>query len=291
MTTESTTPPRSTLVLIVSYDGAEFAGSQVQAGARTIQGELEAASARLAARPVKTVFAGRTDRGVHAARQVVGLPDPRPDLDLGTLVKAVNAGLSHDLAVVGAGRRPPGFHARYDARWREYRYRVWAGPPQPLARGFAWQRRGSLDGEAMDLAARGMIGERDLAALAGGGEGVPWSDRRKRPRSTIRRIYRCSCRPITPWWGDLDGTLAEIRVVADGFLPRMVRNIAALLVEVGEGRRPPSWVEEVLAGRDRRRAGGTAPPEGLILWRIGYDDAEPDAEPGGSSGDCRTLRW
>jgi tRNA pseudouridine38-40 synthase len=278
MTTESEAAP-ATLVLVVSYDGAGFAGSQEQPGARTVQAELEAALARLAGAPVRTVFAGRTDRGVHAAGQVASLPDPRPDLDRPTLLQALNAALPDDLAVVGGERRPSGFHARYDARWREYRYRVWAGPPQPLARSLCWQRRGELGVEAMDAAARRLIGERDWAALAGGGEGVPWSPRQHRPRGTVRRILRCSCRRLTPWWGEAAGALVEVRVAADGFLPRMVRTIAALLVEIGEGRRPPEWLDEVVAGRDRRHGGGTAPPHGLILWRVGYGDDEPEPDP------------
>jgi tRNA pseudouridine38-40 synthase len=279
MTSESEGASRATLVLVVSYDGSRFAGSQVQPNARTVQGELDRALQRLAGGPVRLVFAGRTDGGVHAAGQVVSLPDPRPDLDAATLAKALNAGLSDDLAVVGVERRPSGFHARYDAHWREYRYRIWAGTPQPLARSFCWQRRGWLDPAAMDDAARRLVGTRDLAALAGGGEGVPWSARQERPRGTVRRIYLCSCRCLTPWWGEPDGTLVEVRVAADGFLPRMVRNIAALLIEVGEGARAPGWIDEVVASRDRRHGGGTAPPHGLILWRVGYGDEEPEPGP------------
>jgi tRNA pseudouridine38-40 synthase len=279
MTTESRGGGSPALVLVVSYDGTDFAGSQIQPGARTVQGELDAVLARLAGGPVRTVFAGRTDAGVHAARQVVGLADPRPDLDEPALLRALNSMLLDDVAVVRVERRPNGFHARYDARWREYRYRVWSGPPQPLLRRYSWQRRAQLDLDAMSAGARRLRGERDVAALAGGGEGVPWSERQGRPRGTVRRIIRSSCRPVHHWWGEADGSLVEIRVAADGFLPRMVRNIAALLIEIGEGERPPEWLDEVLASRDRRLGGGTAPPHGLTLWRVGYDDEEPDPDP------------
>jgi tRNA pseudouridine38-40 synthase len=131
----------------------------------------------------------------------------------------------------------------------------------------------------MDQAARMLIGKRDFAALAGSGEGVPWSARQGRPRGTVRTILRCSCREIRPWWGEPEGSLIEIRVAADGFLPRMVRTIAALLVEVGEGDRLPRWLDEVVAARDRRQGGGTAPACGLTLWRVGYGDDEPGADP------------
>lgn len=266
------------MALVVSYDGAGFVGSQTQARGRTVQGELEAALVRLAGGPVSTVFAGRTDAGVHAAGQVVSLLDPRPDLDEATLAKAIGAWLPEDLTVLEVQRRPAGFHARYDAVWREYRYRIWSGAPQPLARTLCWQRRAALDARRMDDAARRFVGERDFAAVAGGGEGVPWSERRERARGTTRRVIRCSCRRLDPWWGPVEGELLEVRVAADGFLPRMVRTIVALLVEVGEGRREIGWIDEVLDGRDRRLAGGTAPAHALILWRVGYPGAEPELD-------------
>jgi tRNA pseudouridine38-40 synthase len=278
VTTESTDANRLVLALVVSYDGARFVGSQTQPKGRTIQSELDAALARLAGMPVATVFAGRTDAGVHAVGQLVSLPDPRPDLDEATLAKALNAWLPEDLAVLRVERRPAGFHARYDAAWREYRYRLWSGAPQPLARSHCWQRRGLLDWRRMDEAARRFVGERDFAAVAGGGEGVPWSEWRERARGTTRRVIRCSCRRFDPWWGPADGQLLEIQVAADGFLPRMVRTIVALLVEVGEGRREVDRIDEVLAGRDRRLAGGTAPAHGLTLWRVGYAGELPDPD-------------
>src|SRR5688572_29624568 len=124
MTTEAAAARSPTLVLVISYDGTGFAGSQVQPVARTVQGELDAALARLAGGPVTSVFAGRTDAGVHAAGQVVSLVNPRPDLEPATLTQALNATLPADIAVLEAQRGAAGFNARYDASWREYRYRV-----------------------------------------------------------------------------------------------------------------------------------------------------------------------
>ena len=268
------------LKLSLSYDGSDFAGSQVQPGQRTVQAELDRALERLAGAPVTTVFAGRTDTGVHAAGQVVSLLDPRPTMAERDWLLALNAHLPEDVAVVAVQRERDGFHARYDAKWREYRYRIWSGPSQPLVRRFTWQVRGELDAGALDAGARVLLGERDLAAVAGGGEGVPWSDRREAPRGTVRRITRCSAKRIEPWWGTADaGTLVEVRIVADGFLPRMVRNVVALLVEVGQGKQPVEWIDRVLATRDRRFGGGTAPPHGLTLWRVGYGTEEPEPDP------------
>ena len=133
MTTESDDAGRSVLRLVVSYDGRDFVGSQVQPHGRTVQGVLDEALVRLAGGPVDTTLAGRTDAGVHAAGQVVSLADPRPDLDDATVRAALNAALPDDVAVLRVERRPAGFHARHDAVWREYRYRVWCGGREPLA--------------------------------------------------------------------------------------------------------------------------------------------------------------
>ncbi len=272
---------RGALALVLQYDGSAFAGSQFQAGARTVQGELEAAFSDLFHEPVKTVFAGRTDRGVHAVGQVVSCRDPRPVWGIEAVGKALNARLADDLAVGAIERRSGRFHARYDASWREYRYRIWNGTPQPLARHQVWQRVEPLDVGEMALAAARLIGQHDLAALASGGAGVPWSDWRDRPRGTVRTVLRCHCRTVQPWWGPGDqvGQLLELRIVADGFLPRLVRNVAALLVEVGRGAQPIGWVDEVLASRDRRAGGGAAPPHGLTLWKVGYGGEAPDPDP------------
>lgn len=270
--------PVARLALTVSYDGSDFAGSQVQPGQRTVQAETERALARLFGADERTVFAGRTDRGVHAAGQVVGSSDRRPDWTTDALRSALNALLPEDVAVQSVARRPNGFHARYDARWREYRYRVWTGERQPLARRQVWHRPGRLDLAAMAEGANRVVGEHDFAALAGGGEGVPWSERRERPRGTFRRIVRCGCVEIEPWWTDRrmsPGRLIEVRVVADGFLPRMVRNLTGVLIEIGRGARPPEWIETLLHSRDRRYGAATAPPHGLTFWRVGYGDDVP----------------
>jgi tRNA pseudouridine38-40 synthase len=267
------------LVLTVSYDGTEFAGSQAQPGARTVQGEIEAALSRLFGEVERTTFAGRTDRGVHAVGQVVACRDRRPDLPVRTIRAAMNAALPSDLAVLAVDRRPASFHPRFDARWREYRYRIWSGIRQPLAERAAWRRAEDLAAGAMDGAARRLVGTRDVASLAGGGEGVPWSVRQEHPRGTVRTILVCGCAEVRPWWGPVPpiaGRLIEVRLAADGFLPRMVRNTVAALVEVGAGRRPAEWIDELLAAGDRRAGVGTAPARGLTLWRVGYDDEEPD---------------
>jgi tRNA pseudouridine38-40 synthase len=269
--------PRQVLKLVVAYDGRAFFGSQRQAGKRTVQGEVERAIEEVVGFPVPAYLAGRTDQGVHAAGQVVSLADHRPDLANDTVRKALNAHLPDDVAVTVAERRPLGFHARYDARWREYRYRVWTGDRQPLAAGFVWQRPGGLDLAAMQEAASKLIGSHDVASFAGGGEGVPGSERQSRKHGTVRSIIVCDVARGRPWWraAESEGTLLDLRIAADGFLPRMVRGITGALVEIGRGGRSPAWIDELLAARDRRLGPMTAPAHGLTLWRVGYDDDDP----------------
>jgi tRNA pseudouridine38-40 synthase len=261
--------------MTVSYDGRGFAGSQQQGARRTIQSELQRAIATLwRIEEVSTVFAGRTDAGVHAAGQVVSVADGRPDLAECKIVRALNANLPDDLAVQAVERLAGPFHARYDAVWREYRYRLWSGPKQPLVAGLVAQTSRRLDVAAMRTGAVALVGTRDLASFAGGGEGVPWSDRASAPRGTVRTVLVCTIEPGPAWWRPESGAgeLIELRIVADGFLPRMVRNIAGALMEIGRGSRPATWIGELLAGRDRRMAGSMAPADGLILWRVGYGD-------------------
>ena len=267
----------ATLKLVVSYDGSGFAGSQIQPGQRTVQEELEQALSRLFKRETRITLAGRTDQGVHAAGQVATLLDCRPDLENETIGRALNASLPDDVAVVSVERVETSFHARFDAKWREYRYRLWIGHREPLARQQVWLAPGGLNADLIDEAASALVGEHDFGAFAGGGQGVPWSVRHERPRGTVRRVFCSELVSIDPWWREADGQgqLLEYRIAADGFLPRMVRNIAGALVEIGRGVQPPSWIEELLALRDRRYAAGTVPPQGLILWRVGYGTERP----------------
>jgi len=274
-------PDAEVLKLTVAYDGTGFWGSQRQASARTVQAELEAALERLAGTPVAVELAGRTDRGVHAVGQVARCRDIRPAMSDPDLARALNHLLPDDVSVSGARRVAAGFHPRYDATWREYRYRIWVGGKQPLAGRYAWIRRADLDSGAMSRAAALMEGTHDLASFTGGGEGVPWSDRAAAKRGTVRTIHRCGVRGVPSWWGTIPGSGygLELRVVADGFLPQLVRTITGALVTVGTGQQPPEWVAALLGIADRRQGPVPAPANGLILWRVGYGNDVPDPDP------------
>lgn len=271
------------LQLTISYDGTSFWGSQRQAGRRTVQGELEQSLGGLGFEQPATVFAGRTDRGVHAVGQVVRSEDGRPSWSEAKLARAINAVLPDDVAVGLVRRVSGGFHPRYDATWREYRYRIWCGGDQPLERHRVWSRRAPLDVEAMARAAQLLVGTHDLAAFTGGGEGVPWSDRSRAPRGTIRTILHCGLWSVDPWWGIVpnEGSGIEVRIIADGFLPQLVRTIVGALVAIGMGQKPADWIARLIDVGDRRYGPATAPAHGLVLWRIGYGDDLPAPGPDG----------
>ena len=270
----------STLKLTVAYDGTNFVGSQTQNNGRTVQEDLENALSGLFRQNCRAELAGRTDSGVHAIGQVASVADLRPDMSPARLIEAINAYLADDLAVVSCERESEGFHARHHAVWREYRYRIWWGVRQPLHRQHVWQRWHALDLEAMAEGAAHLTGEVNLASFAGYGVGVTGTPAPGR-RGTVRNIMHCSVHPTQPWWGTAPalGQGAEIRIIADGFLPQAVRTVAGALAEVGRKKRPPAWISELIAAADRRMGPQTAPPHGLMLWRVGYGNDVPDPDP------------
>jgi tRNA pseudouridine38-40 synthase len=213
---------------------------------------LEALSP-LAGGEVRVVGASRTDAGVHALGQVASVESPRP-LTPGTVRAALNARLPRDIRVLAAREVPPDFDARRAARLKRYGYLLETGPVAwPFLRDHAWHVGCPLDTSAMGRALAGLRGKHDFAAFcAAPGRG-------RTPVCTVR-----AARVVTR--GDRVGVLMS----ADAFLHHMVRNVVGTLVEVGLGRRPPGWVAEVLAGRDRRAAGPTAPAVGLHLLRVLY---------------------
>jgi tRNA pseudouridine38-40 synthase len=255
--------------ITLGYDGTEFFGSQSQLGRRTVQDELGCILQRLSPATERTVFAGRTDRGVHAVGQVVSADVAWRGSDE-TLRDALNAIAPVDLTIVDVATVADTFHARYDAVSREYRYRIVVGDVPPvLARRYVWWRRAAIDSERCTSACRRFVGEHPFGTFAGSGRSQSLA-----PNELVRHISACD------WLASDDGSRHELRVVANGFLPQMVRNIVGAVVTVGTGRQEPEWIDALIAANDRRVLGDAAPPQGLALWRVCYGDYDErrDAE-------------
>jgi tRNA pseudouridine38-40 synthase len=218
-----------------------------------VQGRVLEALRPLTVSELRVVGASRTDAGVHALGQVASVESSEP-LAPETVVAALNARLPRDIRVLAARAVHDGFDARRAARLKRYGYLVdTATIPSPFLRGRAWHMGRALDVDAMRCAAPLLRGKQDFSAFcAAPGRG-------RDPVCTARAVRVVS----------LDNRIG-ILMSADAFLHHMVRNVVGTLVEVGLGRRPPGWVGEVLAGRDRRAAGPTAPADGLYLLRVLY---------------------
>jgi tRNA pseudouridine38-40 synthase len=260
------------LKLVIAYQGQEFSGSQRQPGQRTIQQELEAAVSALISGPVRISMAGRTDAGVHALGQVASCVDVRPDLGTGELQRAINYHLPAEIAVMGVERVASDFDPRRAARWRAYRYRIWVGPRQPLLIGQSLQVDRPLNVMRILHGAARFEGEHELGSFAGLGKGVPGAGDLG-ARGTVRRIYRATAQGRSD--RDYHGQIIEIDIVGDAFLPGQVRSMVGALLEVGYGTKQPDWIDELLSAADRRLGPKAAPPYGLMLVAVGYEDWDP----------------
>lgn len=242
------------LKLTVAYDGTDFAGWQVQPQRRTVQGAIEEAWREITGEDVRLTASGRTDAGVHAEGQVVGL-ETATKIPPEKLRAALNAKLSQDVVVQLVEPAPAGFHATHDALRKTYRYQIHNSRVRPLFdRQYVWHYPAAqLDERAMGEGGGALVGRHDFACFESTG-----SERASTVRTiTLLEVVR-------------HGDRIDIEVTGDGFLYNMVRAIAGTLVEVGRGAKPVIWTSEVLASRDRTQAGPTAPAQGLVLARVDY---------------------
>ena len=248
------------LKLTIAYDGTGLVGWQRQLNGPSVQALLEDALALLEGGRAVVSGAGRTDSGVHALGQVASVTLHRA-IAPATVVKALNNHLPRAVRVLSADEVGPEFHARFHARRKMYRYRMWNGAVlDPFERDYVWHIASpTLDVHAMEAAAGCIVGQHDFAAFTGAGSEV---------QSTIRTIASSTVTAVDMPRG---GPLVTYDVSGDGFLRFMVRSIVGSLVDVGLGRHPSSWMNDVLASRERGRAGRTAPAAGLFLVSVEYE--------------------
>lgn len=254
-----------TFKLTIAYDGTDFGGWQWQPNSRTVQAELEKAIERITQQKVRCVASGRTDAGVHALGQVVGITcDTKLSCDV--LRKGINAELPEDIIVCDMRYAPDDFHAIRDAVRKRYRYVVQDGRLRDIfSRKYLWHVRTTIDEKVMAEAAKALLGTHDFKSYQTTGSSRLTTERTVYDILVERREADLTSRVI-------------IEVEANGFLYNMVRNIAGTLVQIGKGLAPVSFAAEALAARDRRAAGMTAPPEGLFLIGVEYDGADDPAQ-------------
>jgi tRNA pseudouridine38-40 synthase len=244
--------------LVVEYDGTTLSGWQRQDNAPTVQQHLEEALAQLLTHEVSVLGASRTDAGVHARGQVASFRTDRT-IPLHGIRRGVNTFLPDCIAVRDAAEVPDDFHPRFSATGKHYRYTILARADRsPRWRDRAWHHPDALSIPQMIEGARALVGEHDFSAFRAAGCAA---------KSPVRRIETIGVTRTDE--------LVDVDIRGNAFLRNMVRIIVGTLVEVGTGKRAPTQVAEILASRDRLRAGITAPPQGLELVEVRYDGARP----------------
>lgn len=245
------------IALGLEYDGADFIGWQIQPMGRSVEGTLAAAVSFVAGQPVGVRAAGRTDAGVHALQQVAHF-DTTVERTPRQWLLGINSNLPPDVAIRWVQEVPASFDARRSALSRRYRYTILQQASRPaLWRRRAWWLRQELDCAAMSAAATYWIGEHDFSAFRGAGCQAKTPMRRVTAITITQRQHTHS-------------RLLTLEFTANAFLLHMVRNFVGTLVGVGSGELAPEDAETILAQRDRRAAGVTAPPEGLALVEVLY---------------------
>lgn len=241
---------------VISYDGTQFAGYQIQQNKRTVQGELERVLSNMHKGSwIRVTASGRTDAGVHAYGQVIHFDSPLHIAPEGWK-KALNAQLPDDIVVREVQEADASFHARFSAVAKEYRYKIRTAPePNVFLRRYAYHYPYPLDYEAIRRALPLVKGTHDFTSFCSARTDI--EDR-------VRTIYEanlvCSEEELEFQW------------VGNGFLYNMVRILVGTMLEIGQGKRRWDCIPSILEGKDRRLAGKTAPPHGLYLWNVFYDN-------------------
>ncbi len=240
--------------LDLCYDGSRWAGWQKQKNTdNTIQQKLETLLSRMLDQPVELAASGRTDAGVHARRQVCSF-HAETELPANIMLTELRKYLPEDIGALALEEAPPRFHARLNCKEKCYVYRIHTGDaPCVFERKYVWAFPAALDIKAMKRAARALCGTHDFEAFC---------TARGKKKSTVRTLKSVDF--------VREGDELRIFFTGDGFLYNMVRILTGTLLEVGSGQRPAEDVPEILASRERARAGFTAPARGLTLWDVRY---------------------
>jgi tRNA pseudouridine38-40 synthase len=242
-----------TILLLIEYDGTAYAGWQVQPNGLAVQAVVEEALQKVIGEPARLHSAGRTDAGVHARAMPVHFKTDK-DLPLSAFREGVNRFLPEDIAVREARNMPDGFHARFSAQNKLYRYTLFLGDVRsPLAARTSWQLRGSLDLTLLRRTAADLVGQHDFKAFQSASCAA---------KTSVREILDITVQQADPF--------VTIDVRGSGFLKNMVRMLVGTLVEIGQGRRPPEDIRRLLAGDESLRSSATAPPQGLCLIEVTY---------------------
>lgn len=241
--------------LVIAYHGAGYSGWQIQPNVPTVQGAIEKRVMAITCAHTRVRGAGRTDAGVHAAGQVANFYT-ESTVSTKAFFRGLNSLLPTDISIRSVEEVPLEFDARRFNRGKHYRYSIWNAPSrQPMITRYAWHRYAPLDDGAMAKAAQHLVGEHDFNAYRAAD-----CDR----NHAVRHLWRVDVtRHPNQVWIDVEGT---------AFLKQMVRNIVGSLVNVGSGKKPPEWIAEVLASRDRSNAGPTAPARGLCLEHVYFPE-------------------
>jgi len=243
--------------LTIAYDGTRYQGWQVQKIGTGVQEKIEMALGKIFPCKPGLHSSSRTDTGVHALGMVAHFEVPPGSWRRSgrKLALALNAWLPEDIRIFSVGRAKKDFHARFDAVGKQYRYLVWNHPAMnPLIRHTAWHVPRPLNAAAMRRAARSIVGRHDFQSFA--------ANPGYTKDSTVRKVSRCEVKK--------SGRLFTFILEGDAFLYKMCRGIVGTLVQIGLGKFSVDEIKMMLAKKDRRVAGMTAPAHGLVLWKVSY---------------------
>jgi tRNA pseudouridine38-40 synthase len=243
-----------TIKLVIEYDGTNYQGWQVQPKGPTIQGTLEEKLRLLTGEPIQLIGSGRTDSGVHALGQVAHFKT-QSQMHIGPMQKALNSLLPPDIVIQKIEEVEEGFHARRHSKSKVYEYRILnRNFRSAFHRGYVWYIPQELNLREMTKATKSLIGEHDFSAFRTVGSST---------RTTVRRVIRAE------WKRRRDGLIC-FEIEANGFLKQMVRSIIGTLVEIGKGRMNGVEFRKIMDSKDRKKAGPTAPAQGLFLKEVKY---------------------